>query len=122
KRRSSLHLAHHELPVQRQPPPPSNPPTLSLHDALPIFNPYLLMESAEDLVRADRIRGVSETAAVANVLSALNKGLLKIMSKMGISTVQSYHGVQTLQAVGLAADCIDRYSTSTPHQRGGHTI
>ena len=85
-------------------------------------NPYLLMESAEDLVRADRIRGVSETAAVANVLSALNKGLLKIMSKMGISTVQSYHGAQTFEAVGLAADFIDRYFTSTPHQLGGKTI
>src|SRR5699024_11077805 len=84
-------------------------------------NPYLLMETAEDLVRADRIRGCSETAAVGNVLSALNKGLLKIMSKMGITTVQSYHGAQPFEAVGLAADFIDRYFTSTPHQLGGKT-
>src|SRR5699024_2591581 len=98
------------------------------HAATPVsfgasaVNPYLLMESAEDLVRADRIRGVSETAAVGNVLSALNKGLLKIMSKMGISTVQSYHGAQTFEAVGLAADFIDRYFTSTPHLLRGKSI
>src|SRR5699024_8010457 len=85
-------------------------------------NPYLLMESAEELIRADRIRGDSETAAVNNVLSALNKGLLKIMSKIGISTVQSYHGAQTFDAVGLAADFIDRYFTSTTHQLGNKTI
>jgi glutamate synthase (NADPH/NADH) large chain len=85
-------------------------------------NPYLLMETAEALVRADRLRGVSETAAVANVLSALNKGMLKIMSKMGISTVQSYHGAQTFEAVGLSGDLIDRHFTSTPHQLGGKTI
>src|SRR5699024_10193576 len=52
----------------------------------------------------------------------LNKGLLKIMSKMRISTVQSYHGAQTFEAVGLAAVFIDRYFTSTPHQLGGRTI
>ncbi|WP_209373148.1 glutamate synthase large subunit [Brevibacterium renqingii] len=85
-------------------------------------NPYLLMESAEELVRADRIRGITETAAVANVLTALNKGMLKIMSKMGISTVRSYHGAQTFEAVGLAAELVDRHFTSTPHQLGGKTI
>ncbi|MCM1012510.1 MULTISPECIES: glutamate synthase large subunit [unclassified Brevibacterium] len=82
-------------------------------------NPYLLMETAEALVRSDRVTGVSESAAVANVLGALNKGLLKIMSKMGISTVQSYHGAQTFEAVGLSDDLIDRHFTSTPHQLGG---
>ncbi|MDN6530371.1 MAG: glutamate synthase-related protein, partial [Brevibacterium sp.] len=85
-------------------------------------NPYLVMESAEALVRADRIRGVSESAAVANVLTALNKGLLKIMSKMGISTVQSYHGAQTFEALGLSDDFIEEYFTSTPHQLGGKGI
>lgn len=85
-------------------------------------NPYLVMESAEALVRSDRIRGVSESAAVANLLTALNKGLLKIMSKMGISTVQSYHGAQTFEALGLSAEFIDEYFTSTPHQLGGKGI
>ncbi len=56
---------------------------------------------------------------MANVLGALNKGLLKIMSKMGISTVQSYHGAQTFEAIGLSEEFIDRYFTSTPHQLGG---
>ncbi|MGO0602841.1 glutamate synthase large subunit [Brevibacterium linens] len=85
-------------------------------------NPYLVMESAEALVRSDRIRGISEEAAVANVLTALNKGLLKIMSKMGISTVQSYHGAQTFEALGLSEAFIDKYFTSTPHQLGGRGI
>ena len=85
-------------------------------------NPYLLMESAEDLVKSERIRGISAEAAVANVLTALNKGLLKIMSKMGISTVQSYHGAQTFEALGLADSVIDEHFTSTPHQLGGKTL
>lgn len=85
-------------------------------------NPYLVMESAEALVRSDRIRGISESAAVANVLTALNKGLLKIMSKMGISTVQSYHGAQTFESLGLSDDFIDEFFTSTPHQLGGKGI
>ncbi|TSI17853.1 glutamate synthase large subunit [Brevibacterium aurantiacum] len=85
-------------------------------------NPYLVMETAEALVRSDRIRGISESAAVANVLTALNKGLLKIMSKMGISTVQSYHGAQTFEALGLSDDFIDEFFTSTPHQLGGKGI
>jgi glutamate synthase (NADPH/NADH) large chain len=85
-------------------------------------NPYLVMETAEDLVRAGRIPGISEEAAVANVLTALNKGLLKIMSKMGISTVQSYHGAQTFEALGLAASLIEEHFTSTPHQLGGKTL
>ena len=85
-------------------------------------NPYLLMESAEDLVKSERIRGISAEAAVSNVLTALNKGLLKIMSKMGISTVQSYHGAQTFEALGLADSVIDEHFTSTPHQLGGKTL
>src|SRR5699024_78255 len=83
---------------------------------------YLLIESADNLVRADRIRGLSETAAVSHLLSALTKGLLKIMPKMGNSTVQSYHGAQPSAAVGLAADFIDRHLPSTPPQPRGKTI
>lgn len=72
-------------------------------------NPYLAMESAELLVRDSTITEVSEAEAVANLLTALNAGLLKIMSKMGISTVQSYHGAQTFSAVGLSADFLATY-------------
>ncbi|UVI34477.1 glutamate synthase large subunit [Brevibacterium spongiae] len=85
-------------------------------------NPYLAMESAEDLVRSGRILGISEETAVANVLTALNRGLLKIMSKMGISTVQSYHGAQTFEALGLADSLVEEHFASTPHQLGGKTL
>ena len=76
-------------------------------------NPYLAMETAEAMVRQGRLPGVSETAAVQNLLRALGKGLLKIMSKMGISTVQSYHGAQTFEAVGLDSTFISTYFTGT---------
>lgn len=76
-------------------------------------NPYLAMETAELMVREGRLPGVSESAAVQNLLRALGKGLLKIMSKMGISTVQSYHGAQTFEAVGLDAQLLEAYFTGT---------
>ncbi len=57
-------------------------------------NPYLAMESAEDLVRRGVLAGVSPEKAVNNVIKGLGKGVLKVMSKMGISTVASYRGAR----------------------------
>ena len=85
-------------------------------------NPYLAMETAELLVREGRIPSVTEEQAVANLLTALNKGLLKIMSKMGISTVQSYQGAQTFEAVGLSKAFVDRYFTGTVSRLEGLSI
>ncbi|WP_309130161.1 glutamate synthase large subunit [Brevibacterium sp.] len=85
-------------------------------------NPYLVMETAEVLVRTGRVTAVYQERAVANILDALNKGLMKIMSKMGISTVQSYKGAQTFEALGLSDAFISRFFTGTPHQLGGHGI
>nr|WP_236863444.1 glutamate synthase large subunit [Brevibacterium daeguense] len=82
-------------------------------------NPYLAMETAELMVREGRIPGASEEQAVQNLLLALNKGLLKIMSKMGISTVQSYHGAQTFEALGLERGFVDRYFTGTASRLQG---
>jgi glutamate synthase (NADPH/NADH) large chain len=82
-------------------------------------NPYLAMESAEQLVRAGRIRGVSAETAVRNLITALGKGVLKIMSKMGISTVASYVGAQTFEAVGLSKEVIDEFFTGTVSKLGG---
>ncbi len=65
-------------------------------------NPYLAMESVELLVRQGIIVDVTPEKAVANVIKALGKGVLKIMSKMGISTVASYAGAQAFEAVGLS--------------------
>ena len=65
-------------------------------------NPYLAMESVEDLVRAGTfIEGLEPEQAIRNLIYALGKGVLKVMSKMGISTVASYRGAQVFEAVGL---------------------
>ncbi|MDQ2755883.1 MAG: glutamate synthase large subunit [Actinomycetota bacterium] len=82
-------------------------------------NPYLAMESVEELVRSGTIAGVTPEQAVKNLIKALGKGVLKVMSKMGISTVASYRGAQVFEAIGLAQDLVDRYFTGTVSQLGG---
>ncbi|MCR2792628.1 glutamate synthase large subunit [Microbacterium sp. zg.Y625] len=82
-------------------------------------NPYLAMESVEYLVRAGFITGITPEKAVTNVIYALGKGVLKIMSKMGISTVSSYAGAQAFEAVGLSQEFIDAYFTGTESKLGG---
>jgi glutamate synthase (NADPH/NADH) large chain len=83
------------------------------------INPYLAMESAEELVRNGTVTGISAETAVANVIKALGKGVLKIMSKMGISVVSSYSGAQAFEAVGLGQEFVDRYFTGTTSKLGG---
>ncbi|THG33586.1 glutamate synthase large subunit [Naasia lichenicola] len=82
-------------------------------------NPYLAMESCEQLVRSGAITGITPEKAVKNVIKALGKGVLKIMSKMGISTVSSYAGAQAFEAVGLSQAFIDEYFTGTVTKLGG---
>ncbi len=82
-------------------------------------NPYLAMESVEDLIRSGTITGVPAEKAVANLIKALGKGVLKVMSKMGISTVASYHGAQVFEAIGLSQTMVERYFTGTVTQLGG---
>jgi glutamate synthase (NADPH/NADH) large chain len=83
-------------------------------------NPYLAMESAENLARRGvHISGVEPEQAVCNLVRALGKGVLKVMSKMGVSTVASYTGAQIFEAVGLAAPLVDRYFTGTTSKLGG---
>ncbi len=82
-------------------------------------NPYLAMESAEELVRRGEITGVTEEEAVYNLIKALGKGVQKIMSKMGISTVQSYCGAQTFEALGLSSELINAYFYGTRTQIQG---
>ncbi|MRG58525.1 glutamate synthase large subunit [Agromyces sp. CFH 90414] len=82
-------------------------------------NPYLAMESCEDLVRAGVITGVTAEQAVRNVIKALGKGVLKIMSKMGISTISSYAGAQAFEAVGLDQGFIAEFFTGTTSKLGG---
>ncbi|KJL35775.1 MAG: glutamate synthase large subunit [Microbacterium sp.] len=82
-------------------------------------NPYLAMETVEYLVRAGFITNITPEKAVRNLIYALGKGVLKIMSKMGISTVSSYAGAQAFEAVGLSGELIDAYFTGTESKLGG---
>ncbi|XVX22096.1 glutamate synthase large subunit [Actinomycetota bacterium] len=82
-------------------------------------NPYLAMETVEDMVRSDQLEGVTADKAVKNLIKALGKGVLKVMSKMGISTVASYRGAQVFEAIGLSQDLVDRHFTGTVSQLGG---
>ncbi|MBD8043866.1 glutamate synthase large subunit [Arthrobacter sp. Sa2BUA2] len=82
-------------------------------------NPYLAMESCEELVRNGDITGVSREQAVTNLIKGLGKGVLKIMSKMGISTVASYCGAQTFEAIGLGQELVDEFFHGTRTQLGG---
>ncbi|MET7492243.1 glutamate synthase large subunit [Streptomyces sp900116325] len=83
-------------------------------------NPYLAMESVEDLVRAGTfIEGIEPEQAIRNLIYALGKGVLKVMSKMGISTVASYRGAQVFEAVGLDQDFVSKYFNGTATKIGG---
>ena len=82
-------------------------------------NPYLAVESVVDMVRRGDLVGVSERTAVHNYIKAAGKGVLKVMSKMGISTIASYTGAQVYEAIGLDAELVERYFTGTPCHLGG---
>ena len=83
-------------------------------------NPYLALESVEDLVRRRTyLPGVDAEQAVKNVVKALGKGVLKVMSKMGVSTVASYTGAQIFEATGLSQDLVELYFTGTSSRLGG---
>ena len=82
-------------------------------------NPYLAIETVRDLVRRGVISGVTEPEAEANLLKALGKGLLKIMSKMGVSTVASYTGAQIFEAIGLGPEVIETCFAGTTSRLSG---
>ncbi len=81
-------------------------------------NPYLAFETIHDQVRLGMIDGPAD-AAEKRFVKAVNKGIVKVISKMGISSVQSYHGAQVFEAVGLNQDFVDEYFTWTPTRIGG---
>ena len=82
-------------------------------------NPYLAFESLEDMLRQRLLEGITHDQAVINYIRGLNKGILKVMSKMGISTLQSYCGAQIFEAIGLESTFVDRYFTHTASRIGG---
>ena len=83
------------------------------------INPYLALATTQDLAERGELNGTKPDYAVKNYIKANEKGLLKVMSKMGISTVQSYRGAQIFEAVGLNQDLIDQYFTWTPSRVEG---
>jgi glutamate synthase (NADPH/NADH) large chain len=83
-------------------------------------NPYLAMESVEDIARRGAyLRRLEPEQAVTNLVKSLGKGVLKVMSKMGVSTVASYTGAQIFEAVGLSEELVDRHFTGTTSKLGG---
>ncbi len=84
------------------------------------INPYLLLDSLADLNgRAELPPELGAEAAEANTIKAIGKGLLKVLSKMGISTISSYTGAQIFEAVGLGRELVERHFTGTPSRIGG---
>ncbi len=85
------------------------------------INPYLAFESIEDLIAAELhgLGGMDPKVAVKNYIKAAGKGVLKVMSKMGISTVASYRGAQVFEAIGLSQELVDEYFTGTVSRLGG---
>ncbi|MBM3717390.1 MAG: glutamate synthase large subunit [Actinobacteria bacterium] len=89
------------------------------------INPYLAFESIEDMITADEGRGLHQMGgidpvkAVKSYIKASGKGVLKVMSKMGVSTVASYTGAQIFEAIGLADEVVDEFFTGTVSRLGG---
>jgi len=82
-------------------------------------NPYLAFESLGDMIGNGRLPEMEHAVAVKNFIKAVNKGLIKTMAKMGISTVQSYCGAQVFEAIGLNKEFVDKYFTWTASRIGG---
>ncbi|HXG62930.1 MAG TPA: glutamate synthase large subunit [Planctomycetota bacterium] len=83
------------------------------------INPYLALDTVVELCRRGALGDLDEEHAVKNYVKAAVKGVVKVISKMGISTIQSYRGAQIFEAIGLGRDVIDRYFTWTASRVGG---
>jgi glutamate synthase domain-containing protein 2/glutamate synthase domain-containing protein 1/glutamate synthase domain-containing protein 3 len=83
-------------------------------------NPYLMLETLADLAEQGQLPpGMTPEEAQKRAVKGIAKGLLKTLSKMGISTIPSYCGAQIFEAIGLAPELIERYFTGTPSRIGG---
>lgn len=82
-------------------------------------NPYLAYETLDDMIRQGLLTGITHKEAVKRYTKAVVKGVVKVMSKMGISTIQSYRGAQIFEALGLNQSVIDKYFTWTSSRIGG---
>ncbi|TDC89652.1 glutamate synthase large subunit [Saccharopolyspora aridisoli] len=82
-------------------------------------NPYLAFEAIEDMISTGQVSGVRPKVAIRNYVQALVKGVLKVMSKMGISTVGAYTAAQVFEAVGLSQEVVESYFLGTTSKLGG---
>jgi glutamate synthase (NADPH/NADH) large chain len=82
-------------------------------------NPYQAFESLDDMIRQGTITGIDHDEAVYRYGKAIKKGVVKVMSKMGISTIQSYRGAQIFEAIGLHEDFVRKYFDKTASRVGG---
>ena len=83
------------------------------------INPYLAFDSLDDLIKQGLLPNLDHPTAVKKYIKAAIKGVVKTMAKMGISTIQSYHGAQIFEAVGLATEVVEKYFTWTPSRIQG---
>ncbi len=86
------------------------------------INPYLALETLADMTRQGLLTGVTAEEAQDHYLKAVVKGIVKVMSKMGICTIDGYRGAQIFEALGLAQEVVDRYFTGTSSRVGGAGI
>jgi glutamate synthase (NADPH/NADH) large chain len=85
-------------------------------------NPYLAIETLEDLASRGYLPGITPELAIKHFIKAVNKGLLKTFSKMGISTLQSYRGAQVFEAIGLNKELVDAYFSGTTSRLEGISL
>ena len=83
------------------------------------INPYLTFDIISDAIETGRLTCIDPDKALHNYIKAAVKGIVKVLSKMGISTIQSYQGSQIFEAIGIGREMIDRYFTATPSRIGG---
>ncbi|MDU5166374.1 glutamate synthase large subunit [Veillonella parvula] len=83
------------------------------------INPYLALETVRDLQARKRLGDITPEEAEKNYIKAAVGGIMKVMSKMGISTVRSYHGAQIFEALGLNTNFINKFFVNTPTRIGG---
>src|SRR5438067_1198427 len=82
-------------------------------------NPWVAFETIDDMISEGLLTDTDRAKAIKNYIKALNKGILKVMAKMGISTLQSYTGAQIFEAIGLNGDLVHRYLTGTVSRVSG---
>jgi glutamate synthase (NADPH) large chain len=83
------------------------------------INPYLAFETLYDMIQQGMLPGISYERAIKNFIKAINKGIVKVISKMGISTIQSYTGAQVFEALGLNEPFVNKYFSGTASRIGG---